>query len=224
MPAGDPGREQFRDIITDFSNLHINVALNPLFLFRSEVAHNRELKTRNGIDTTTQMHFISHLQNCDKIRRRITYNPQDASLGDAVGQAIDDDAELEPGVEFDPEGVQRAPSLLMPFEWVVDGTDPNVPLLSQLDFRSEHGKTLIKAIDRAIVDWTRLESRNLGSYIYQMDSMRMYADYYEILEFLEFTGGDENLVDVTVGVRPTEEPRGPQASPNLVGETAAATT
>ena len=46
MPAGDPGKEQFRRIITEFRNLHILAALGPLFDFRSEVVANDEFGVR----------------------------------------------------------------------------------------------------------------------------------------------------------------------------------
>ncbi len=44
MPAGDPGKEQFRRIITEFRNLHILAALGPLFDFRSEVGRQRRVR------------------------------------------------------------------------------------------------------------------------------------------------------------------------------------
>jgi hypothetical protein len=50
MPAGTPGKEQFRRTIVEFRNLHILAALGPVFDFRSEVVANDEFGVRGGLD------------------------------------------------------------------------------------------------------------------------------------------------------------------------------
>ena len=54
MPAGLPGKEQFRRAIPEFRNLHIVAALGPLLDFRSEVVSNDEFGVRGGLDDTTK--------------------------------------------------------------------------------------------------------------------------------------------------------------------------
>ncbi len=61
MPAGAPGKEQFRRAMVEFRNLHIVAALGPLFDFRSEVVSNDEFGVRGGLDDTTKSHYVSHL-------------------------------------------------------------------------------------------------------------------------------------------------------------------
>jgi hypothetical protein len=223
MPTGDPGKEQFRRIITQFRNLHIMAALGPLFDFRSEIVANDEFGVRGGLDETTKNHYIEHLLACDRMRRRVTYNPEKTPLGDLIEKAINADLTLTGSTEpFGGDEIQEAPGGLVLLPWSVDGTDANIPLSSQLNFRSQNALVLLGAVDRAVVNWTRLESRLRTSFIYVKDSMRMYGSYVQILEYLKAFAGDSNRVDMASGVRPTEEPQGPTDSPNLKTETARA--
>ena len=89
MAVGQPGAEQFRRAITEFRNLHIIAALGPCFDFRSEIIANDEFGTRGGVDETTKNHLVSQLLACDRMRRRVTYNPEQADLGTVIEQAID---------------------------------------------------------------------------------------------------------------------------------------
>lgn len=224
MPAGALGKEQFRRAIVEFRNLHIVAALGPLFDFRSEIVSNDEFGVRGGLDDTTKSHFISHLLACDRMRRRVTYNPEKMPLGDLIERAIDAQQTLLGSTQpFGGEEVQEAPGGLIALPWAVDGTDPNIPLTSQLNFRSQNALILLGAVDRAICNWTRLESRFRGTFIYVNDSMRMYGNYVQILEYLNAFAGDVNRTDMAAGVRPTEEPLGPTDSPNLRSETAGGT-
>ncbi|NOY41876.1 MAG: hypothetical protein GXP26_08580 [Planctomycetes bacterium] len=225
MPAGDPGKEQFRRAIVEFRNLHIVAALGPLLDFRSEVVSNDEFGVRGGLDETTKNHYIDHLLVSDRMRRRVTYNPDKAPLGDLIEQATNSNETLLGSTNpFGGDEVQEAPGGLVALPWALDGTDPNIPLASQLNFRSQNALILLGAVDRAVVNWTRLESRFRSTFIYVKDSMRMYGNYVQILEYLNAFAGDVNRVDMAAGVRPTEEPLGPTDSPNLRSETAGGTS
>ena len=106
--------------------------------------------------------------------------------------------------------------------------DPTSPFFTTDRFDG-HLSVLIRAaelgaIDRAVVNWTRLESRFRTSFIYVKDSMRMYGSYVQVLEYLKAFAGDANRVDMAAGVRPTEEPLGPTDSPNLRTESATGAT
>ena len=219
MPAGDPGQEQFRRAIVEFRNLHIMAALGPLMDFRSEVVSNDEFGVRGGLDKTTQEHFFSHIITCDRMRRRVTYNPEQIDLGQLIEKATDVAETLgESQQPYGGDDVQEAPGGIIDVPWALDGSDVNIPLNSQLNFRSQNALILLGAIDRAIVNWTRLESRFRGTFIYVKDSMRMYGNYVQILEYLNAFAGDENRTDMAAGVRPSEEPLGPTDSPNLKTE------
>ncbi len=221
MPAGDPGKEQFRRAITEFRNLHIVAALGPLMDFRSEIVSNDEFGVRGGLDETTKNHYIEHLLACDRMRRRVTYNPAKPPLGQLTLTATDSNRPLLGSTNpFGGDEVQEAPGGLIALPWALDGSDPNIPLASQLNFRSQNALILLGAVDRAVVNWSRLESRFRSTFIYVKDSMRMYGSYVQILEYLNAFAGDVNRVDMAAGVRPTEEPLGPTDSPNLRSETA----
>lgn len=219
MPAGDPGLEQFRRAIPEFRNLHIVAGLGPLFDMRSEVVANDEFGVRGGLDETTKNHCVEHLLSCDRMRRRVTYNPEQTPLGDLIQKATSSSETLLGSTEpFGGDDVQEPPGGLIALPWALDGSDPNIPLGSQLSFRSQNALILLGALDRAIVNWTRLESRFRSTFIYVKDSMRIYGSYVQMLEYLDAFAGDANRVDMAAGVRPTEEPLGPTDSPNMRAE------
>lgn len=219
MPIGDPGKEQFRRAITTLRNLHIAAALSPLLTLRSELIANDELSDRGGFDDPTRDHLIAHLVNCDRWRRRITHNPDKADLGDKIEQAIDAKATISDAENpFGGDDIQNQSGGLIDLPYALDGSDPDIPLQSQLKLKSTHAIVLLGAIDKAIVAWTRLNSRDRTRFITRFDSMRIYGHYQEILGYLRSFGGDENRVDVAQ-VLPSEEPLGPDDSPNRKAET-----
>lgn len=218
MPIGDPGKEQFRDAIVEMRNLHIAAGLGPLILLREELVTNDDLTDRGGMDDPTQQHFLQLLGNCDRWRRRLTHNPDNLPLGDKIAKAIDASVEIEDaGNPFGGDDVQMGSGGLYQLPWAFDGTDPNIPLSSLLDMVSQNAIILLGALDRSIVSWTRLNSRDRTRFVTQMDSMRIYGHYQEIFAFLMTFGGDANRVDVAQ-VRATDEPRGPSNSPNRKSE------
>jgi hypothetical protein len=235
MPIGDPGQQQFRDLIPEMRNQHIIAAMAPLMKFRSQIVGMADFKERGGLSDVNRDYLSKLLQACDKWRRVITYNPSRKPLGDRIAVAIGT-SELTKGQKdtgaptdtplkaddqpFGGDEVQSSPGLMRQVPWAFDGSDVNIPLNSVLNFRSQEGFLVLQAVDDATVSWTRLESRFNTRFITVEDSMRMYAKYIQILEYLQIFAGDENRVDIAVGVMPSEEPRGPGNSPNMKSEDA----
>ncbi len=218
MPIGHPGQEQFRRAITTLRNLHIAAALSPLFTLRAELLANDELSDRGGFDEPTRVHLLRHLVHCDRWRRRVTYHPEPADLGDRIEKALDPAATIDAGTNpFGGDDIQNQSGGLIDLPYALDGSDPDIPLPSQLKLKSTHAVVLLGAIDKTIVAWTRLNSRDRTRFITQYDSMRIYGHYQEILGYLESFGGDENRVDVAQ-VLPSDEPLGPADSPNRQAE------
>ena len=219
------GAEQFRRSITEMRNLHIIAALRPLFTMRTELISNDEFLDRGGSDSPTQRHLRELLANADKFRRHVTHNPDRLDLGDKIAKAIDPDATIEIGTHpFGGDDIQGMSGGLIDLPWKLDGSDPDIPLNSQLTpkFLQSNGVTLLGAVDKAIVTWTRLNSRDRTRFITRYDSMRIYGLYQEILGFINMYLGDENRVDVAQ-VLPSDEPLGPTDSPNIKGESAGVT-
>jgi len=218
MPVGDPGKEQFRRAIVTLRNLHIIAGIQPLMLLRTELLGNDELEDRGGMDDPTRDHLTKLLVHADRWRRRITHNPDDEELGDMIEDAIDVAGALEEGEKpFGGDDIQNSSGGLIDLAFALDGTNPDIPLQSMIRMKSGNALILLGAVDRAIVAWTRLESRARTRFITQQDSMRMYGHYQQLLAFLNTFGGDENRIDVAQ-VLPSDEPLGPNDSPNRVGE------
>ena len=237
MAVGEPGKEQFRNAIVEFRNTHIMAALTGLIQFRQQIVGNDEFQARGGVDTTTQKSLLTHLQQCDKWRRVITYNPDPDSLEERVKKALDptnliagtpktgqpEDKPLTPSENpFGGDEVESAAGPMLQLPWAIDGSNPDIPLNSALNFRSGVGFVLLQGCDNAFVGWTRLESRFYTKWITIKDSLRMYSHYMQILEYLLIFGGDRNLLDFPAGVLPSEEPRGPENAANMIKELAGA--
>lgn len=219
MPIGDNGKEQFRRAIVTMRNLHIAAGLSPLFTMRNELLANDELSDRGGFDDPTRDHLLTHLVHCDRWRRRITHNPDDADLGDKIENAIEVAGTLDVGQNpFGGDDVQNQSGGLFDLPFALDGSDPDIPLMGQLKLKSTHSIVLLGAIDKAIVVWTRLQSRDRTRFITRFDSMRVYGNYQELLGYLNDFGGDLNRVDIAQNL-PSDEPLGPESSPNRAGET-----
>ncbi len=220
MPIGDPGEEQFRNAIVEYRNHHISAILTSLFLFRMEVLGSEDLADRGGLDEAAQKHFRDLLYNCDRWRRRVTYNPDQDDLGDIITKAVDVNEDMhKSGVPMRGEEIQSGSVGLHQLPYAIDGTDEDIPLKSVIKIKGVNGMLLLGAIDATIVAVTRLNSRDRSKFITQKDSLRVYGNLCEILEYLDAFGGDDNQVDV-VQVLPSEEPRGPDNSPNRKTETA----
>lgn len=217
------GKESFERLIYSCRNQHIAAGIAPLIVFRQEVVTNDAFQSRNGIDTVTANHFKTHLINADRLRRRVTYNPDQSPIGDQIAKALDASAVVEVGVK--PSGgdeVQGQAGRLFDLPWAFDGSDPDLPMLSSLKMSAPGGILLLNGIDIAIVEWSRLESRLMSRYITVMDSMRIYGQYQQLLTFLTDFAGDENMVDV-VNPLPSAEPLGPDSSANRRTEPTAIT-
>lgn len=214
MAIGAPGVEQFRRAIVSLRNLHVVAAMSSLFTLRNELIANDELSDRGGFDDPTRDHLIQHLVHCDRWRRRVTHNPDSLPLGDKIEKAIDTTQTIDIGENpFGGDDIQNQSGGLIDLPYALDGTDPDIPLMSQLKLKSTHALVLVGAVDKSLVAWTRLESRDRTRFITAYDSLRVYGHYQEILGYLQSFGGDKNRVDVAQ-VLPSDEPLGPTDSPN----------
>lgn len=219
MPTiGAAGKEQFRNAIVEYKNRSVTLGLRPLVVFAEEVVNNDEFGNRSGTDTTTQQHFLQLLGKADRMRRLVTYNPNEGDLGQALVEAADPDGQLdETDKPFEGETIQSASMGLTVLPFAIDGSDPNLPLLSQLNMRNGIGMDLYGAVCEAMVTWTRLESRHRSWLITQTDSMRVYQVYRVINSMMRRLLGDNNQTDVA-SPRATDEPRGEAAAANRLTE------
>jgi hypothetical protein len=107
--------------------------------------------------------------------------------------------------------------------YALDGSDPNIPLLSQLNIRNPLAKVVLGLIDKSIMDATRCEDRFLTSYITPETSVLLYGSLQSLWVGISQYGGSANRITIVQGTLPGEEPRGPQSAINSAGEAKAAT-
>lgn len=217
------GKEQFRRMITEFRNKHIIALMRPLLVMRTELIANDEMGARGGTDDPTQTHLMNLLINCDKWRRNLTHNPDKLDLGSKIAKAIDSKATITIGENpFGGDDIQNQSGGIVDLIWAFDGTNPDIPLMSQLKdkFMQAPGGMLLLAIDDALVKMTQLNSKDRTRFITANDSFRVYGSFQEILGAILTYLGDENRIDVAQ-LLPSEQAQGPSDSPNIKGESAA---
>lgn len=218
MAIGDPGKEEFRNAILEFRNQHIIAGMMRLMDLREEITTNDDLRQRPGVDATTSVHLIQLLQAADRQRRFVTFNPEAIDLGDKIVKAIDPQATLETSSQpYGGDDIQMGSTGLWQLPWDLSGANPNIPLMSQLNL-ADSGMITLGSVNRAIVAWTRLESRHRSQFIYAADSLRIYGYYQQILTYIKSISGPENYADFAQ-VRAIDEPRGPENAPNRITET-----
>ena len=222
MPVGAPGAEQFRNAIMTVRNHHFTGVLHPLMRLRLEVTNSEDLGDRGGLDTPSRDHFLQLLISADEWRRRLTHNPDDIDLGTKIASAIDAKKEITDSENpFAGDAIQMGATALYSLPWALDGSDPDIPLNSQVSLVGS-GLVLLGAIDAAIVAITRLASKDRSRFLTAFDSLRVYGLYQQVYAYLLTFAGDENRVDVAQ-LPAIEEPRGPENAPNRVTETTGST-
>lgn len=214
MPIGAPGIESFDRAFVRIQNSHIVAGLTPLFTLRQELISSAGFRDRGGMDTKDRDHLVKHLVVADRMRRRITYNPSKEPLHDLLNKIKDTKEVIQSGDEtFVGEELPQMGGGEFMIPWELDGTNPNIPRMSDFSHVQGPGKLLLMMIDRTIEAYTRLESRNRTRFLTVSDSFRMYSMFEQILQYLMAFGGDENRVDI-VNPLPADEPKGVDDSPN----------
>ncbi len=214
MALGDPGVQSFDRAFTRIQNSHIVAGMTPLMTLRDQLITSPGFRDRGGMDTSDRDHLIAHLIVADRMRRRITYNPGDLSIKDLeakitnINEVIGSDKDTFVGEELPQLG---GGEFMIP--WELDGSNPNIPMLSEFTHITGPGKLLLLALDRTIESYTRLESRNRIRFLTVSDSVRMYSSFEQIYQYLMAFGGDDNRVDI-VNPLPADEPKGVDDSPN----------
>ena len=214
MSIGDPGKESFDRIYPRIQNSHIVAGLTPLMTLRTELVASPAFRDRGGIDSADRDHLLSHLVSADRMRRRITYNPGDVTLVQLKEQAKDTESSLSSDTDtFVGEELPQLGGGEFVIPYAFDGSDDNIPMVSEFNHIVGPGKLFLVALDRTIESYTRLESRNRIRFLTLSDSVRMYSYFEQLYQYLMAFGGDDNRVDI-VNPLPTDEPKGFMDSPN----------
>jgi len=211
------GKDTFEDAITRFRNRSIHTYVGHALLFRSQILQNGDFGMQSGWDNATNDFIREHLLRLDYLRRKITHNPQKIEiqtleerardLSIALPQEVNDKSPLG-------EEVARPGGREFDLPYALDGSDPNIPQLRDVNVRNVDARMLITALDQHVVEATRLDSRFATYRVTPRESLMLYSSLCEMWDMCISFGGDPNRVPVPHGVRPAEEPRGPLASPN----------
>lgn len=211
------GKDTFEDAITRFRNRSIHTYVGHCLLFRGQILQDGEFGVQSGWDTATNEFIVEHLVRLDFLRRKITHNPQEMDIKTLEERAKDLTISLPDDVNAkSPAGEEVARPAGREFDlpYRLDGSDPNVPILADVDLRNVDARMFLTALDQHIVEATRLDSRFATYRVTPRESLMLYSSLAEMFDMIVSFGGDANRVPIPHGVRPSEEPRGPAASPN----------
>ncbi len=212
-----PGKDTFEDAITRFRNRSIHTYVGHALLYRGQILQDGEFGVQSGWDTATNDFMMEHLVRLDYLRRKITHNPQQVDIKVLEERARDLNLSLSDDVnDLSPLGeeVSRPAGREFDLPYALDGSDPNIPLLSEVDLRNVDARMFVTALDQHIVEATRLDSRYATYRITPRESLMLHSSLAELFDICLSFGGDDKRVPVPHGVRPSEEPRGAEASPN----------
>ena len=217
MPT--PGQDTFEDAIMRFRNRSIHTYVGHCLMFRGQVLQDGEFGVQSGWATATNEFLMEHLVGLDFLRRKITHNPQKVDIKTLEDRAKDLGVSISEDVTSNltsPAGdeVVRPTGREFDLRYKLDGSDPNIPLLSDVDLRNVDARMFVTALDQHIVEATRLDSRFATYRITVRESLMLYGSLCEMFDMCVSFGGDDKRLPIPHGVRPTEEPRGPTASPN----------
>ncbi len=211
------GKDTFEDAITRFRNRSIHTYVGHALLYRGQILQDGEFGVQSGWDTATNDFMLEHLVRQDYLRRKITHNPQSVDLKVLEERARDLNLSLPDDINnFSPLGEEVARPAGREFDlpYALDGSDPNIPLLGDVNLRNVDARMFVTALDQHIVEATRLDSRFATYRITPRESLMLHSSLAEMFDVCKSFGGDDNRVPVAHGVRPSEEPRGAGASPN----------
>lgn len=214
MPVG---KDTFEDAITRFRNRSIHAYCGHALQFRGQILQDGEFGVQSGWDTATNDFMTEHLVRLDYLRRKITHNPQQIDIKTLEDRAKDLSLSLPDDLNnFAPLGEEVARPAGREFDlpYALDGSDPNIPLLSVVDLRNVDARMFVTALDQHIVEATRLDSRYATYRITPRESLMLHSSLAELFDMCVSFGGDDNRIPIPHGVRPSEEPRGASASPN----------
>lgn len=217
------GRDTFEDAITRFRNRSIHTYIGHALTFRGQLLQNGEFGVQSGWDTATNDLIKEHLVRLDYLRRKITHNPQKVDIKTLEERARDLSLSLPQDVnDKSPAGdeISRPAGREFDLPYALDGSDPNIPLLQSVNLRNVDARMLVTALDQHIVESSRLDSRYATYRITPRESLMLYGSLSEMFDMCLSFGGDDNRMPIPHGVRPSEEPRGPSASPNRERPTA----
>ena len=211
------GQDTFEDAITRFRNRSIHTYVGHCLLFRGQILQDGEFGVQSGWDTATNEFIVEHLVRLDFLRRKITHNPQAMDIKTLVERARDLSLSLPDDINAQSpagEEVARPAGREFDLPYLLDGTDPNVPLLKDIDLRNVDARMFVTMLDQHVVEATRLDSRFATYRITPRESLMLYASLAEMFDAIVSFGGDANRLPIPHGVRPSEEPQGPAASTN----------
>ena len=180
----------------------------------------QDFKRQAGWTTATDRKLRQGIVQLDRVRRRIIHtgsgNTQDIpnleERAKAMSLSLPDDKTNKLG-----DSVARASSLPVEMSHKLDGSDVDIPMTSQLDIRSAGGITFLGALDAMIVTMTRLDSREASHRIVPEEAIQMFSCLEELWSICDEYGGDDNIVGITEGVLPSEEPQGAARSSAIRG-------
>lgn len=220
------GLGTFADAIVRFRNRSIHTYVGHIIQFRQQALAFGEFGQESGWSDSINRMLIDYLARLDDLRIKITRNPAEEDIGNlretikGLGVAIPDGPQVA-NSSVTADDVARGTGPEFDLRYVLDGTDPDVPMIAPIPGVAQvvtidnvDARMFIVSLDLHASESTRLDSRDATYRITAHESLMLYESLSDLVDMATSYGGDSQRLPVPHGVRPSEEPRGPIASPN----------
>lgn len=199
----------FRNYHPETYNRGIYALCEELINFRKQLTVRPEIKSQSGWNDSLNTFMATRLERVADTLESVTYSPSGQTQEELEEQASDTTRSLHD--DYNSTSVNTDNLLLpagraIPFRWVLDGSDPDIPQLTLADCPNDWAYAFITDLDSIFVDVTRLDSRSQPSTITKFESAAIRARLNELYTIVQRKGGEANRNDVPTGTLPSQEP------------------
>lgn len=191
-----------------FANRGIHFLLAEVVKFRKQLMTRPELKSQSGWNNALNHYMMEELNKLADTLENITYNPDDKEKEQLEAEAADTLRSLEEdynerAISVDnvvvPTGRDR------PIVWKLDGSDPDIPLVSPETVANDFARAFVTGLDNFFVEATRIDSRHQPQMITRYESHMLRSLLNELFTICQRKGGEANRSDIPNGTLPSDE-------------------
>lgn len=192
-----------------FPNSGIRYICAEIIKFRKQLTVRSEFKSQSGWGNALNAYMVEELERLADTLENITYNPEPKSKDQLELEASDTTRSLEQDYNayaLSSDNVLQPTAIVRTLDWVLDGSDPDIPEVTKAAFPNDHGRAFITGLDEFFTEMTRLDSRFQANSITRHESVMMRAKLGELFTILQRKGGEANRSDIPTGTLPSQEP------------------
>jgi len=191
-----------------FPNDGIHLLLAETIKFRKQLTARDEFKSQSGWGDNLNAYMVTELDKLADTLESITYNTDGKTMAQRKEEASDTSRSLAD--DYSATSITMDEVLMPSFpprrvEWVLDGSDADLPIIDNVNFPNDDGRSFIKGLDRFFVAMTRLDSRFQPVSITKYESVMMRGILDGLYTLAQRKGGEFNKSDIPTGTLPSQQ-------------------